>query len=188
MNKNEIRKEIAALIDSIKQHSDEIGHHKRIPQIELELILSKIKRLYEKSIVFNYLNTLEEAGEESQEVSVPPYINPVEPAPVPDLKDAVQIAEPDHTAVKPVVMPGMVSTPTAGKDIKSLIGLNEKFQFTRELFNNDPALYSSALERLNAASDKATLHDILAQLSSERGWNAENKTVEAFKKVAERKF
>jgi hypothetical protein len=56
MDKYHLRKEIAELIDSIKEHSDNIGNRKRIPQLELELILSKIKKLYEKSIVFNYIN------------------------------------------------------------------------------------------------------------------------------------
>lgn len=56
MNKYHLRKEIAELIDSIKEHSDNIGTRKRIPQLELELILSKIKKLYEKSIIFNYVN------------------------------------------------------------------------------------------------------------------------------------
>lgn len=59
MDKNQIRKEIAELINSIKQHSDDIdiGDKKHIPQLELELILKKITSLYEKSIVFNYLNS-----------------------------------------------------------------------------------------------------------------------------------
>lgn len=59
MNKYAVRKEIAALIDSIKTHSDAIGTRKQIPQIELELILHKIEKLYQKSIVFNYLNSID---------------------------------------------------------------------------------------------------------------------------------
>lgn len=55
-SKNQLRKEIAALIDNIKEHSDNIGSLKRIPQIELEFITAKIKKVYEKSIIFNYLN------------------------------------------------------------------------------------------------------------------------------------
>lgn len=58
MNKSTIRKEIAVLIDSIKEHSDNIGENKHIPQLELEMILNKIKKLYEKSIIFNHLNSV----------------------------------------------------------------------------------------------------------------------------------
>jgi hypothetical protein len=59
MDKKVLRREITVLIDSIKEHSDKITPLERINQLELELILSKIKKLYEKSIVFNYLNDSE---------------------------------------------------------------------------------------------------------------------------------
>lgn len=72
MNKYAVRKEIAALIDSIKTHSDTIGTRKQIPQIELELILHKIEKLYQKSIVFNYLNSIDGGlGLENPEVQLP---------------------------------------------------------------------------------------------------------------------
>lgn len=72
MNKYQLRKEIAQLIDNIKEHSDNIGTCKRIPQLELELILSKIKKLYEKSIVFNYINQHQiEEWEEHEEPLIP---------------------------------------------------------------------------------------------------------------------
>ena len=57
MEKLKIRKEIAILINSIKEHSDNIGDQEHIPQLELEMILKKITKLYEKSIVFNHLHS-----------------------------------------------------------------------------------------------------------------------------------
>jgi hypothetical protein len=72
MDKYQLRKEIAQLIDSIKEHSDNIGNRKRIPQLELELILSKIKKLYEKSIIFNYLNQIQIDELEEKETPVIP--------------------------------------------------------------------------------------------------------------------
>jgi hypothetical protein len=55
MDSRIIREEITALINNIKSHSDNVSDYERIPQLELELILSKIKKLYEKSVIFNYL-------------------------------------------------------------------------------------------------------------------------------------
>lgn len=48
------------LIKSIKLHYDNLENEGRIPSIELELITSKIRKLHEKSIVYNYLHYLEE--------------------------------------------------------------------------------------------------------------------------------
>ena len=60
MNKKEIGKEIETLIRSIKLHYDNIAEEVRIPTIELELITAKIRKLHEKSIVFNHLHMIEE--------------------------------------------------------------------------------------------------------------------------------
>lgn len=184
MNKNEIRKEIGELIDSIKQHSDEIGNQKRIPQIELELILSKIKRLYERSIVYNYLHSLEDETQVS--VHEPqPYIAPSEPAPQPEIEDVVEVFSVPAPHTEHVVKH---APEPQHKDIKKLIGINEKFQFTKELFENQQSKYNAAIERINAARDKDELHTTLNTISSEQGWKDDHKTVQSFRKLAERIF
>jgi hypothetical protein len=60
MNKKEIGKEIEVLIRSIKLHYDNIAEEVRIPTIELELITAKIRKLHEKSIIFNHMHMMEE--------------------------------------------------------------------------------------------------------------------------------
>jgi hypothetical protein len=62
MNKKELQLEIEQLIQSIKLHYHRIDEEVRIPTIELELITAKIRKLYEKSILFNHLHYLEEQG------------------------------------------------------------------------------------------------------------------------------
>jgi hypothetical protein len=60
LDKKAILKDIEVLIRSIKVHYDNIENEHRIPTIELELITSKIRKLHEKSIVYNHLHYLEE--------------------------------------------------------------------------------------------------------------------------------
>jgi hypothetical protein len=60
LDKKAILKEIEVLIRSIKVHYDNIENELRIPTIELELITSKIRKLHEKSIVYNHLHYIEE--------------------------------------------------------------------------------------------------------------------------------
>lgn len=57
-NKNEVRKEIADLINRIKEQSDRIGMQREIPQSELDLILHRIEELHRKTVVWSYLNEL----------------------------------------------------------------------------------------------------------------------------------
>ena len=54
LDKKAILKEIEVLIRSIKVHYDNIENEYRIPTIELELITSKIRKLHEKSIIYNH--------------------------------------------------------------------------------------------------------------------------------------
>jgi hypothetical protein len=60
LDKKAILKEIEVLIRSIKVHYDNIENEYRIPTIELELITSKIRKLHEKSIIYNHLHYIEE--------------------------------------------------------------------------------------------------------------------------------
>lgn len=66
LDKKAILKEIEVLIRSIKVHYDNIENEHRIPTIELELITSKIRKLHEKSIIYNHLHYLEEEQIQSQ--------------------------------------------------------------------------------------------------------------------------
>jgi hypothetical protein len=54
MEVSKIRKEITQLIDNIKEHSDYISDFERIPQVELDIIIAKIRKLHERTIIFNH--------------------------------------------------------------------------------------------------------------------------------------
>lgn len=62
MNRNDLHKEIEQLIHSIKLHYNHIQEETRIPTIELELITAKIRKLHERSILYNHIHFLEEQG------------------------------------------------------------------------------------------------------------------------------
>lgn len=99
MDKKHIRKEIAVLIDSIKEHSDNIGDREQIPQLELELILHKIEKLYQKSIVYNHLNSEETAAFNRQEKKVE--------------KAEEKVIVPVPKTEAPVIQPPVIETPVA---------------------------------------------------------------------------
>lgn len=127
MNKYAVRKEIAALIDSIKSHSDTIGTRKQIPQIELELILHKIEKLYQKSIVFNYLNSIDGgAGLENPEQVTP--VETVTPVVViPEIVEPEKI-EPIHTEP---IMPTFSSQPIIS-GLDEISNLIDQYNITTE--------------------------------------------------------
>lgn len=135
-NKNEVRKEIADLINRIKEQSDRIGMQREIPQSELDLILHRIEELHRKTVVWSYLNELPEAlsapfpAQSSDTKTAPPVevIKPVEPPPVPELPKVVEevkapvppVVEPPKPAeevAKPLAPP-IVEVPKSVEEVK----------------------------------------------------------------------
>ncbi|MFN3530236.1 MAG: hypothetical protein ACK417_09990 [Bacteroidia bacterium] len=75
------------------------------------------------------------------------------------------------------------------QDLKSGIGLNEKFLFIRELFNNDHMAYAEAIEKLNGAQDLATAEDFLGNvLLPKYQWDIETEASMNFLHLIFRRF
>lgn len=187
MSKYQIRKEIAELIDSIKQHSDNIGDIRYIPQLELESILHKIEKLYEKSIVFNYLNSLPEETElekPAETIVETPIVVVPEPIVMEQKEEVVIVKEeikPPPETPKPIAKP-------VSKDIKTLIGINDKFQFTNELFQKNAQEYSNTIEQLNNSESWESVLENLKSYQSKYNWDVENSVVKRFFDLVKRKF
>src|SRR5690606_28548458 len=79
------RKEVAELIDNIKEHSGRLMDHPSIPVLELNVILAKITKLYEKTAILKYLAVKESRHPEADE-NTDPTIN-LNSHPVNNIKD-----------------------------------------------------------------------------------------------------
>lgn len=74
-------------------------------------------------------------------------------------------------------------------DLKAGIGLNEKFLFIRELFNNDHLAYADAIELLNASSSIEAAEQIIAnQLLPHYHWDLETEAAVSFLHLIFRRF
>lgn len=230
--KNELRKEIAALIDSIKNQSDRIGTTRNVPQTDIDLILHSIEQLHRKAVVFSYLNTLpdeEEMPVQPVVVSVP---EPVMPVVTPEKKPEPEIVAPEPHKVEPVAIPEVkapeppkvepapipevkapeppkvepapipeVKAPelpkaepkapqpaATGKDVRSMIGFNEKLMFLRNLFGGDAAAYDEALNHINTTTSHGEAESFVSVLQSEYRWAADSEPAELFRNVVKRRF
>jgi hypothetical protein len=253
--KNELRKEIAALIDSIKNQSDRIGTTRNVPQTDIDLILHSIEQLHRKAVVFSYLNTLPDEEETPETVIVPqpattvaapeivapepqktelvaiPEIKAPEPpkaepvaipeikAPEPPKAEPVAIPEiktPEPPKAEPVAIPKVkapeppkaepvaipeIKTPeppkaepkapqpaATGKDVRSMIGFNEKLMFLRNLFGGDAAAYDEALNHINTTTSHGEAESFVSVLQSEYRWASDSEPAELFRNVVKRRF
>lgn len=218
MEKHKIRKEIAELINSIKQHSDDIGDKKHIPQLELEVILKKIAALYEKSIVFNYLNSQNTLENEiakliepkvnieekimveisKAEEKVKEEIQAVETiqAPVKEAEPFVEVKKEELEPPKVEAPPVQVEKPKTSvniqkpsiSDIKTAIGINDRFQFSNDLFQGNMQEYDIAIQQLNSSENMDSAMIYFGSLQKLYNWDTENETVKRLLELVERRY
>lgn len=75
------------------------------------------------------------------------------------------------------------------QDLKTGIGLNEKFLFIRELFANDHQAYAEAVDQLNAKASVADAELYIAgELLPRYGWNLEHEALVNFLHLIFRRF
>lgn len=73
-------------------------------------------------------------------------------------------------------------------DIKSAIGINEKFLFINELFDGSLKNYEDSISKLNACQTNFQAGQVLTELQTTFGWDAENTTARSFIDLVNRKF
>ncbi len=73
-------------------------------------------------------------------------------------------------------------------DLKKAIGINDKFLFIKELFNNDLKDYARAIDGLNELSALKDVQSFIDKLSKEYNWDRESEHVLRLKEIVERKL
>ncbi|HEY0030968.1 MAG TPA: hypothetical protein VGC65_09440 [Bacteroidia bacterium] len=213
MDKSTIRKEIAVLINSIKEHSDNIGDKEQIPQLELELILHKIEKLYQKSIVFNHLNSMPRVRENASYVEKKEDPVAEKTSVAPQVIEAVKEISKEETVKSPTDLFGSELPPVPEKpkvekkvekkeekpvvsriqkpaitDLTKAIGLNDKFLFANELFEGNMQEYNIAVQQLNTAETIESAMEYISSLQQLYEWDAENETVKRLLDLVDRRY
>ncbi len=74
------------------------------------------------------------------------------------------------------------------KDIKSAIGLNEKFQFINQLFNGDAKKYHSVIDELNTSTSVDIALNSIREISDFNNWESHPASAKSFIEIVERRF
>lgn len=139
----------------------------------------------------------EETKTEKPEAAVPTVESP-KPEPPPPPKP--EPAKPAKAKEEPKNPPGQVplydQQPSRGttlaenfqkkKKIKDSLTINQKFMFTKILFNGDFELFSAAIDRLDELDDLKQAQNYLSNNYGE--WNPESEEYQEFMEMVERRF
>ena len=166
-----MRREITELIDSIKEHSDDLTDRPHIPTLEFELILAKVEKLFKQLVLFNHYYSEIETSNEKVEVNSSTSEKKTESA-----------AAEKKTEVK------KDSIQRTWPDLKNLIGLNQKFQVVSELFKGDQAEFNEAVNQINSLYNKEEALIYVQGLKAAFGWKDDSKVAEEFIKVVMNRY
>lgn len=73
-------------------------------------------------------------------------------------------------------------------DLKSAIGINEKFRFINELFNGDMQGYNNTIDELNKAESQEKAEEMFCQQKALHNWDDANHTAQLLLEFIQRKF
>jgi hypothetical protein len=99
----------------------------------------------------------------------------------PSINDRMTVGKSDHTLADKINL-----TPIS--DIKSAIGINEKFQFINELFEGSAQLYNEAIALLNNCTGAEAARTLFHDYQIRNNWDTENKAFLQFREYVERRY
>ncbi|MDP2422969.1 MAG: hypothetical protein U1C46_10130 [Bacteroidales bacterium] len=73
-------------------------------------------------------------------------------------------------------------------DLKTTIGINDKFLFINELFKGDLAGYNNAINRLNACSNRNEAINLIEQMGHQFKWNLQSTSIMRLNHFIKRRF
>jgi hypothetical protein len=189
MSRRELHQEIEQLIHSIKLHYSQINSEVRIPSIELELITSKIRKLHEKSIVYNHLHTLEEKGIILTRASVDLVFEEPEEEDNTDASAKQQDDAPSSVLPDlPTEIPSNKNNAPQLPDINAFISLNDKYMFISSLFWGNADEYRKAIQDINKCDQFASVEEVIRQLSEKFKWTPDSEVRETFLRCVKNRY
>lgn len=187
-------------INTIVQKITDLTKQEEKTVIDIDLMLDYTRVLYadllewRSKIAFN--NSLVPPAEKAapaapvkkEEPKATP-VPPVAPAPLPPVHEQ-KVATPASTplptgAVASHATAEKIAPPAEERDIRHLIGINDKYLFISELFGNNKDSYEEALQYINACAALQQARQWIDGQMYKHYWNDESEAVQSFYNMLE---
>lgn len=213
--KEQLLKEIIQLIDSIKEHADDISGELHIPSLELQTICAKINKLHDKTIILSYLEEqVEEKLEQLPFENLKGNLTDIEVLPldlpqsvlikeekvqnVTDIKpEEIQMEVKEDVVEKPAVMEDKLVEKIIPKpivpnkppinDLKTAITINTRLQFINNLFKGNGDAFNNAIQLLNSSVNYEEAVNELAKMKEEYRWPGDSELYLLLKELVQRR-
>lgn len=210
MNNEFLKNEIKTIIESIDDMSVQIDQHDgKIPQIEIDLLMQEVRKLYDELLKLDRVNRDYKPGDQKPLTHTTPGSAETTEKHQSDKTKQTGSTDlfSDHSGT--VADKYKKESPTVSEkisienreesigdkyqkniipDLKSAIGINDKFAFINELFEGDMQEYKVAIDKLNEFDNREQALDYLDLISKEKEWKEGNEQVDQLKKYILRRY
>lgn len=196
-------------LHEIEQMINEFSRQESIPAVEMDLVLQKIRNLYEVMLLLRQYKN--ETGKEPIKEEGTSRMTKDEVSPVKEQPGDSASKMPETTEIKPekeartlserfgkrTSLYDSIHETVAQKNsgpvgqakpvttISSAIGINDRFTFIRELFNNDHMAYEETIKVLDEASNFNEAYNYMIQ---QFDWDMDGETVQLLLDIIRRKY
>ena len=217
MNKDILKKNIEESLETIREQFEIISaHENKIPQIELDIIMSNIQQLYESLMILRKMapSTVPPNFTSKETDSAKPEDEPValdtQSDPVDEIKEKPPRKiknTPPEPARTTMDLFGVSGTTIADKlkkeddnsiasriqknkteDVRAIIGINEKFLFINELFDGSMQDYESAITSLSECPSRDETETVINELKTRIKWQDNTEIMQQFINLINRRF
>ena len=189
---------VKALADKFNQQLAQNADSAVLRQTAIQ-ILSELESIPATNQLFNNVSVIMPSVDYTQNAPmINKVVEPVEMVVKPVLmekpKDVFESKVETITSIKeePIVIKKEVADKIALepiKDLRTAIGINDKFQFMETLFNKEEALFESSIKTINAFKNFAEAQFWIKQnLRNKYQWEEESLVVIAFDQLVKRRF
>jgi hypothetical protein len=182
-----LKAELKDLQEVVNEQLDElISLDGKIPQIEFDIIMENIRKIYsDLQLLYRLNDPLEKKIPTEERLSAPEQVVTSQPSPV--------IRREEIPAGRPAEIPSNqpASSSSHGNiptDIKALININDKFLFINELFDGNLRDYSLAIEQLNSIKEKPASFAFIDGLMRENFWDTQSPAFRKLREILEKRF
>lgn len=194
-----IRKELTNLVDKLKEQSDNVSNMEHVPSLEINVMMARVNRLYEKAVLYKHILIAEESLKEQMQA---PELITSETQTSEAINSEIQeelivITEipkknTNHSAPVIETSEKKKNSISEGKPISSIkkyLGINERYLYANELFKGKMEDLLNALDEI----DKQTTFEnaqglIKTKWAANYNWDDDNANVISFLKIVERRF
>jgi hypothetical protein len=203
MEKANVKSDIDSLLDSILEQYPSFRKTNTLSEEQLVLMLHKVEKIYHNLVVYQYLASLpatlmfdeKDLSQKNQEEVKSVGREPLKPIAKTDEK---QLQEPatNKAAIELEQIPssipaqGALSSSQANKrkDLKAVIGFNDRFLFTNQLFEGIANDFNEAIKQINEAENLDSAKQYVQSLQSFYNWDKDSETYQRFINIVEQVF